>query len=600
MEHTDAMELSLLGVGVLLFLCIVYVLVSRRQFELWKAPFYATLLGLFASLMCYYQTGELLVRWEFISGPWKVAIQAAGSWAVFVLVFRDVLSYYSSTFKPGSGGGPDRIDGKEDGKANRRTRRWEEIIYKVIRRRETEEWEEEEKESDCLGELFGPRRRRFVELATHMRWFGYGIVEFGRASVVTAIPTQTPKSSCFSVDRGHGSVYAWKPLWKRSTHRVRPKRLRVVKAHEHPRMSRAELPYLLNIDDFGIIGLHLEITDAVDVVDKVSTSGLRSEGPFGIERPIAISSFAPIHALFGPQQSLACLAGSTLSAVMSELPMRYDIADCHVVSSDKEQGLERLRENLEYLWTEREDEGTKGEPIGSAQFRSPAEGNDQNRPSPGAIGDTEITMTATTGSDASPPVEYYFDETSGNPGGTDSGWVTNLVYNDTGLQADTTYTYAVEMRDSLCNTGTASVPANATADSVPDNDPATFASAPAAISDTEITMTATTGSDASRPLEYYFDETSGNPEWTDSGWTTNSVYTDSGLDPVTQYAYTVQMRDSLANTGTASGPANGTTPDIGAQTPDPAVFASSPAAVNDTEITMTGTSSSLELAASIA
>lgn len=31
-------------------------------------------------------------------------------------------------------------------------------------------------------------------------------------------------------------------------------------------------------------------------------------------------------------------------------------------------------------------------------------------------------MTAATGSDASPPVEYFFDEISGNTGGTDSGW----------------------------------------------------------------------------------------------------------------------------------------------------------------------------------
>jgi hypothetical protein len=106
----------------------------------------------------------------------------------------------------------------------------------------------------------------------------------------------------------------------------------------------------------------------------------------------------------------------------------------------------------------------------------------------------------------------------------------------------------------LLNTGTASAPASATTTDTapPTPDPATFASPPAAISDTEITMTATTGTDVSGPVEYYFDETSGNPGATDSGWTTNPVYSDSGLDPVTQYTYTVQMRDSLLNTGTAS------------------------------------------------
>ena len=78
----------------------------------------------------------------------------------------------------------------------------------------------------------------------------------------------------------------------------------------------------------------------------------------------------------------------------------------------------------------------------------------------------------------------------------------------------------------------------------PTPDPATFASAPAAVSDTQITMTATTGSDASGPVEYLFDETSGNPGGTDSGWTTNPVYNDTGLSADTQYTYTVQMRDS--------------------------------------------------------
>jgi hypothetical protein len=220
---------------------------------------------------------------------------------------------------------------------------------------------------------------------------------------------------------------------------------------------------------------------------------------------------------------------------------------------------------------------------------------------PAAVSHNEITMTATTGSDASPPVEYYFDETSGNPGGTDSGWVTNPVYNDTGLQADTTYTYTVQMRDSVPNTGTASAPANATTDPAPPDtdpptpDPATFASPPAAVSDSEITMTATTGTDASPPVEYYFDETSGNPGGTDSGWVTNPVYNDTGLTASTQYTYTVQMRDSLANTGTASAPANATTdpaPDTDPPTPNPATFASAPAAVSDTEITMTATTGS--------
>jgi len=89
---------------------------------------------------------------------------------------------------------------------------------------------------------------------------------------------------------------------------------------------------------------------------------------------------------------------------------------------------------------------------------------------PAAVSSSQITMTATTGSDATGPVQYYFDETTGHSGGTDSGWVTNPVYNDTGLSANTLYTYTVKMHDSVSptpNVGTASSPASATTNSAP-------------------------------------------------------------------------------------------------------------------------------------
>ena len=59
---------------------------------------------------------------------------------------------------------------------------------------------------------------------------------------------------------------------------------------------------------------------------------------------------------------------------------------------------------------------------------------------------TAITMTATTGQDVN-AIEYFFEETSGNSGGSDSGWQSSPTYTDTGLTRATTYTYVVRMRD---------------------------------------------------------------------------------------------------------------------------------------------------------
>jgi hypothetical protein len=69
---------------------------------------------------------------------------------------------------------------------------------------------------------------------------------------------------------------------------------------------------------------------------------------------------------------------------------------------------------------------------------------------PHATGSSSISMTATMASDTS-EVEYYFDETSGNPGGSDSGWQDDRTYQDGGLSASTTYTYRVMARDKSTN-----------------------------------------------------------------------------------------------------------------------------------------------------
>lgn len=67
------------------------------------------------------------------------------------------------------------------------------------------------------------------------------------------------------------------------------------------------------------------------------------------------------------------------------------------------------------------------------------------RPTAAVAPDTAV-MTVAAVSDRS-GVEYFFEETSGNPGGDDSGWIGALEFRDEGLIPGRTYTYRVRARD---------------------------------------------------------------------------------------------------------------------------------------------------------
>ncbi|HSP41674.1 MAG TPA: sialate O-acetylesterase, partial [Luteolibacter sp.] len=185
---------------------------------------------------------------------------------------------------------------------------------------------------------------------------------------------------------------------------------------------------------------------------------------------------------------------------------------------------------------------------------------------PTAIGDSSITMTATTATDLN-EVEYYFENVSG--GGNNSGWQDSPTYVDTGLAAETEFSYRVRARDKTpaLNTTGWSPAASATTDPVDNGAPPTpgFAVAPVATSPTEITMTAESVIDPEgSAVEYYFTETSGNPGGNDSGWQDSTTYADGGLNPSTSYSYTVTARDKSAqqNQSTPSAVFFATTQDI--------------------------------------
>jgi len=97
--------------------------------------------------------------------------------------------------------------------------------------------------------------------------------------------------------------------------------------------------------------------------------------------------------------------------------------------------------------------------------------------------------------------------------------------------------------------------------SPPTPNPMTFASAPANVSASQISMTATTGSDSTVPVNYLFTNDNSScganagTGGASSSWQSSTSYPNTGLQANKCYGYTVTARDSVSptpNTGTAS------------------------------------------------
>ena len=122
---------------------------------------------------------------------------------------------------------------------------------------------------------------------------------------------------------------------------------------------------------------------------------------------------------------------------------------------------------------------------------------------------------------------------------------------------------------------------------IPTPNPASFAVAPATVSDDSITMTATAATDTSG-VEYYFACTTDSNF--DSGWQSDAEYTVTGLTASTTYSFTVQVRDTsyAENTTTASAAASATTSGADNTPPSP----------NPTSATADATAATIQITAS--
>ena len=210
---------------------------------------------------------------------------------------------------------------------------------------------------------------------------------------------------------------------------------------------------------------------------------------------------------------------------------------------------------------------------------------------PSASSSSQISMTASSATDSqSPPVSYFFDfvsSSTGGSGGTDSSWQSSTSYADSGLQANHSYSYRVMARDSASSpnaTAYSSTVSRYTLSNLPGA--AVFSN----IAATSIRANWTTNGNRSG-TEYYCENTT---RGTNSGWTTSTSWTSTGLSCGTAYSFRVKSRngDGLETGWTSLGSQSTTAcvTDTTAPTPNPMTWSSQPSASSSSQISMTASS----------
>jgi hypothetical protein len=163
---------------------------------------------------------------------------------------------------------------------------------------------------------------------------------------------------------------------------------------------------------------------------------------------------------------------------------------------------------------------------------------------PAPAGINSISMTASTASDPTTPINYFFHFVSGGTGGADSAWQLGTAYTNTGLTPNTSYTYQVKARDGATPTP------NETAYSTPAASTATLIETPTGVSFGTVTnnsivlnaggtltnlTTATSG--------VYFNSTTAGGNGGLNVWQQTTTDTATGLSPNTSYSFQVKARN---------------------------------------------------------
>ncbi|NWG02327.1 MAG: hypothetical protein HXY44_05670 [Syntrophaceae bacterium] len=161
---------------------------------------------------------------------------------------------------------------------------------------------------------------------------------------------------------------------------------------------------------------------------------------------------------------------------------------------------------------------------------------------PYQTGTSSISMVASTATDPTAPVQYYFNfagSPTGGIGGVDSGWRSSPSYSNSGLQANHQYGYRVKARDGFLNE---------TSYSSPTLFIYTAIEIPAGISFGTLSATSIQVQSSNTPSGLSNGNSGllieNNTKGTNSGWKRdNNLWTNSSLSPNTNYSFRAKARN---------------------------------------------------------
>ncbi len=151
---------------------------------------------------------------------------------------------------------------------------------------------------------------------------------------------------------------------------------------------------------------------------------------------------------------------------------------------------------------------------------------------------SQLTISSFTATDSESGLyitPYNFEETSGNAGGSDSGWIASNSFIDSGLLPNTSYSYHLQARDAVLNESVFSaVSSKYTLASIPSG--GIFSG----VTQTEITTSWSANGNPSGTEYFVENQTVG----TNSGWQTESSWDSAGLSAETGYSFRVKARNA--------------------------------------------------------